>query len=183
MRKYFCLAALSLATLPLAAMADDESTPSISIIGAQTDAESNATYWLRKREGWFWYRDPPQILPPPKESPASPIRPPELVGFEAMQKRLDDLKRVAVMNPSDANLLAYMRYQRFVMNKSELFAQNWQRLVWTVPDLDYGLTGRPTNSMAVAAFDEQQRERQAQTVRNLAATQGLLFIFRSDCPY
>ena len=87
------------------------------------------------------------------------------------------------MNPSDANLLAYMRYQRFVMNKSELFAQNWQRLVWTVPDLDYGLTGRPTNAMAVAAFDEQQRDRQAQTVRNLAATQGLLFIFRSDCPF
>ena len=142
-----------------------------------------AAYWLRNREGWFWYRDPPEPLRPPKESSPAPSRSPELVRFEAMQKRLDDLKRVAVMNPSDANLLAYMRYQRFVMNKSELFAQNWQRLVWTVPDLDYGLTGRPTNSMAVAAFDEQQRERQAQTVRNLAATQGLLFIFRSDCPY
>jgi len=183
MQMLFALAALSLAVLPVATLAADERTPSISIIGAQTDAESNATYWLRKREGWFWYRDPPQLLPPPKESPASPIRPPELTRFEAMQKRLDDLKRVAVMNPSDANLLAYMRYQRFVMNKSELFAQNWQRLVWTVPDLDYGLTGRPTNAMAVAAFDEQQRDRQAQTVRNLAATQGLLFIFRSDCPY
>ena len=100
-----------------------------------------------------------------------------------MQKRLDDLKRVAVMNPTDANLLAYMRYQRFVMNKSEHFAERWQRLIWTVPDLDYGLTGRPTNSMAIGAFDEQQRDRHAQTVRTLAATHGLLFIFRSDCPY
>jgi conjugal transfer pilus assembly protein TraF len=177
------LAALSLAILPVAAVALDEAAPSISVVGAQTDAESDATYWLRKREGWFWYRDPPEPPRPPKESTSPPSRSPELTRFEAMQKRLDDLKRVAVMNPSDANLLAYMRYQRFVMNKSELFAQNWQRLVWTVPDLDYGLTGRPTNSMAVAAFDEQQRERQAQTVRNLAATQGLLFIFRSDCPY
>ena len=86
MRMLIPLAALSLAILPVAAVALDAATPSISIIGAQTDAESSATYWLRKREGWFWYRDPPQLLPPPKESPASPIRPPELVGFEAMQK-------------------------------------------------------------------------------------------------
>ena len=141
------------------------------------------SYWLRNQEGWFWYREPP---PPVSKSPRPPApaqRPSELARFEAMQKRLDDLKRVAVMNPTEANLLAYMRYQRMVMNKSEAFAEHWQRLVWTVPELDYGLSGRPTNSMAVAAFDEAQRERQAQAVRALSATHGLLFIFRSDCPY
>ena len=141
------------------------------------------SYWIRNQEGWFWYREPP--LPAPK-SPRPPVaskRPPELADFEAMQKRLDDLKRVAVMNPTETNLLAYMRYQRMVMNKSEVFAEHWQRLVWTVPELDYGLTGRPTNSMAIAAFDEQRDERQAQAVRALSATHGLLFIFRSDCPY
>jgi conjugal transfer pilus assembly protein TraF len=148
-----------------------------------SDLEPPGTYWLRNREGWFWYRDPPD---PPRQSKASPrpeSRPRELVEFEAMQKRLDELKRIAVMNPTDANLLAYMRYQRRVMNQSEVFAQRWQRLVWTVPDLDYGLTGRPTNAMAVSAFDEAQRDRQAEGVRQLAATHGLLFIFRSDCPY
>ena len=141
------------------------------------------SYWLRNREGWFWYREP---LPPAAQSPlppAAPKRPAELTDFEAMQKRLDELKRVAVMNPTDANLLAYMRYQRMVMNKSEVFADRWQRLVWAVPELDYGLTGRPTNSMAIAAFDEQREERQAQAVRALSATHGLIFIFRSDCPY
>jgi len=141
------------------------------------------SYWFRNREGWFWYREPP---PPALNAPLPPTasqRPLELVRFEAMQKRLDDLKRVAVMNPTEANLLAYMRYQRMVMNKSEVFAERWQRLVWTVPELDYGITGRPTNSMAIAAFDEQTQERQAQAVRALSATHGLLFIFRSDCPY
>ena len=141
------------------------------------------SYWLRNREGWFWYREPP--LPAAKSPlpPAGPKRPAELTDFEAMQKQLDELKRVAVMNPTDANLLAYMRYQRMVMNKSEVFAEHWQRLVWAVPELDYGLTGRPTNSMAIAAFDEQREERQAQAVRALSATHGLIFIFRSDCPY
>jgi conjugal transfer pilus assembly protein TraF len=148
-----------------------------------SDLEPPGTYWLRNREGWFWYRDPPERPRQSRASPRPESRPRELVAFEAMQKRLDELKRIAVMNPTDANLLAYMRYQRRVMNQSEVFAQRWQRLVWTVPELDYGLTGRPTNAMAVGAFDAAQRDRQAQEVRNLAATHGLLFVFRSDCPY
>lgn len=146
------------------------------------EAESESvTYWLRNREGWFWYRDPPVAAPRPAPPASKPPR--ELVEFEAMQKRLEDLKRIAVMNPSDANLTAYMRYQRLVMDKSERFAERWQRLVWTVPDLDYGLTGRPTNALAINVFDEQQRDRQAQVIKSLAATHGLVFVFRGDCPH
>ena len=146
-------------------------------------AEDTTSYWLRKRDGWFWYRDPPLPAAKSLPKPALPRQPPELAEFESMQKKLDDLKRVAVMNPTDSNLLAYMRYQRHVMNKSEVFAERWQQLVWTVPELDYGLTGRPTNSLAISVFDERLQERQAQRIRALSATHGLLFIFRSDCPY
>ena len=146
-------------------------------------AQDTASYWLRNRDGWFWYRDPPPPAPKSLPKPAAPQRAPELAEFEAMQMRLDELKRVAVMNPTDGNLLAYMRYQRLVMNKSEVFAERWQRLVWTTPELDYGLTGRPTNAMAIGVFDEQLQDRQMQRVRALSATHGLLFIFRSDCPY
>ena len=183
MRTLLVLAALSLAAVPVAALPADDTSPSTSAAAVETSPEQSSTYWLRNREGWFWYRDPPTSVKPPKASPPQPSRPSELVEFEAMQQRLDELKRVAVMNPTDANLVAYMRYQRFVMNKSEVIAERWQRLVWTVPELDYGLTGRPTNAMAIGAFDEQQQIRQAQVVRNLASTHGLLFIFRSDCPY
>ena len=176
----FTLLSLALAAPPVRAAETVRSDGGDDPVEAQ---DAPTTYWLRNREGWFWYRDPPVARR--KRSPAPPVeaRPRELIEFEAMQKRLDDLKRVAVMNPSDANLLAYMRYQRMVMNKSEVFAERWQRLVWTMPELDYGSTGRPTNSVAIAAFDEQQRDRQAQSVRDLANTHGLLFIFRSDCPY
>ncbi len=175
----------------LVALAIGLPTPAVSAESvvedeAQAPAEPGlvqSAYWLRKREGWFWYRDPPVNVPRPKTTPTPHERPTELVEFEAMQKRLEELKRVAVMNPTDTNLMTYMRYQRTVMNKSEHFAQRWQRLVWTVPDLDYGMTGRPTNAMAINAFDEQQRDRQAQTVKALAATHGLIFVFRGDCPH
>jgi conjugal transfer pilus assembly protein TraF len=167
--------AAALPTSPSRAQGANDDTKGIAA------ATEDAAYWLRNREGWFWYRDPPAATPRP--APSAPKPPRELVEFEAMQKRLEDLKRVAVMNPTDANLTAYMRYQRMVMNKSEHFAERWQRLVWTVPDLDYGMTGRPTNAMAINVFDEQQRERQAQTIKSLAATHGLIFVFRGDCPH
>lgn len=183
MSQLTALLVLLLILLPIGPLRASESPPTAGAADASADPDPRTTYWLRNREGWFWYRDPPEPARPPQASVAPPNRPQALVDFEAMQRRLEDLKRIAVMNPSDTNLLAYMRYQRHVMNKSEVFAERWQRLVWTVPELDYGLTGRPTNSMAIGAFDERQRERQAQAIRALAATHGLLFIFRSDCPY
>jgi len=150
-------------------------------------------YWRRTQEGWFWYREPPapppeqprlfvEPIPDPVPTPPRP-RPPELDTFEAMQARLEELKRVAVINPTDQNLGAYMRYQRQVMDTAERFAQRWQRLVWTEPDLDYALSGRPTQALAVAAFDAQKQTDQEQAVRSLAANHGLIFVFRGDCPF
>ena len=147
-------------------------------------AETAAAYWQQHREGWFWYRDPPppKARPSPKE-PAAPPKPRELADFEAMQQRLETLKRVAVMNPTDDNLMAYMRFQRMVMDRSQVFADRWQRLVWREPSLDYASEGRPTNTLAIAAFDERLRETDTAAVRKLAATHGLVFVFRSDCPF
>lgn len=141
------------------------------------------TYWLRNQEGWFWYRDPAPMTRRQTIKPPVSRQQQALTDFVAMQRRLEDLKRVAVMNPTNDNLTAYMRYQRWVMDKSARFAERWQRLVWSVPDLDYGVTGRPTNAMAINVFDDQRRDSDADTVRNLAATHGLIFVFRSDCPF
>jgi conjugal transfer pilus assembly protein TraF len=167
-------------------------TPSAKTADPQTIA---SPYWGRTQEGWFWYRVPP--APPNPEEAAAPApprpettapapqraRPPELDTFDAMQARLEELKRVAVINPSDANMTAYMRYQRQVMDTAERFAQRWQRLVWSEPDLDYALSGRPTQALAVAAFDAQRQSEQEQAVRSLAASHGLIFVFRGDCPF
>ena len=151
---------------------------------ASDPAETATVYWQQHREGWFWYRDPPPPKArPAQKAPATPARPRELADFEAMQQRLETLKRVAVMNPTDDNLMAYMRFQRMVMDRSQVFADRWQRLVWREPSLDYASEGRPTNTLAIAAFDERQRERDTAAVRQLAATHGLVFVFRSDCPF
>lgn len=154
-----------------------------ALLGTQPAQATDApSYWQGRHEGWFWYQDPAELTEGQPVRPRS-AKPRELAEFEAMQQDLELRKRIAVMNPSDENLSAYMRLQRKVMDKSQVFAERWQRLLWHEPDLDYSLRGRPTHALAIHVFDEQQRERDAQTVRQLAASHGLLFVFRSDCPF
>lgn len=184
------LAALGAAAVPAlapaVAQASDIQAAADTASGPPAAAVASATapYWQQHREGWFWYRDPPpsKTRPAPKV-PTTPARPRELADFEAMQQRLETLKRVAVMNPTDDNLMAYMRFQRMVMDRSQVFADRWQRLVWREPSLDYASEGRPTNTLAIAAFDDRQKERDTAAVRQLATTHGLVFVFRSDCPF
>ena len=176
---YLSVACVAQAALAAQTLADD--IPAVDPMPVSDAPDVAMTYWRQHREGWFWYRDP--LPPKPRPPSITPKKPKDLADFESLQQRLEELKRVAVMNPSDTNLLAYMRFQRMVMDKSQVFADRWQRLVWSAPDLDYGLSGRPTNAMAINVFDDQQRDRDAQTVRTLAATHGLIFVFRSDCPF
>lgn len=176
-----CLSMACGAQAALAAQTLADDIPAVDPMPVSDAPDVAMTYWRQHREGWFWYRDP--LPPKPRPPSTTPKKPKDLADFESLQQRLEELKRVAVMNPSDTNLLAYMRFQRMVMDKSQVFADRWQRLVWSAPDLDYGLSGRPTNAMAINVFDDQQRDRDAQTVRTLAATHGLIFVFRSDCPF
>lgn len=176
-----CLSMACGAQASLAAQTLADDIPADDPMPLSDAPDMTMTYWRQHREGWFWYRDP--LPPKPRPPSITPKKPKDLADFESLQQRLEELKRVAVMNPSDTNLLAYMRFQRMVMDKSQVFADRWQRLVWSAPELDYGLSGRPTNAMAINVFDDQQRDRDAQTVRTLAATHGLIFVFRSDCPF
>jgi conjugal transfer pilus assembly protein TraF len=166
--------------------------------GAQTVGRSggfSGTYWNDWERGWHWYEDPPEepkarpapkgkaVSPEPKRAAERVRKAPELVAFEALQKRMEELQHIAYMNPTEENVRNYLEMQAFVVEKSSYFADVWQRVVWATPDLDYTVTGRPVNAKALEVFnDETQRER-AQTVSALSKSHVLFFFFRSDCPY
>ena len=78
----------------------------------------DAAYWLRNREGWFWYRDPPAAARRPSLAGTKATARAGRVRGDAEAPGRPEARAVA-MNPTDANLTAYMRYQRMVMNKSE----------------------------------------------------------------
>ena len=151
------------------------------------------SYWRDRERGWFWYDDPPPERnegPRPKlktvptiGAPTAPQKPSELVEFEALQKRVEDLRNIAIINPSEQNIRNYLNIQSFVIEKASTFADVAQRVIWATPELDPTVTGRPVNAKALEVFDREQAGARTNTVAQLSQTHALFFFFRSDCPY
>ena len=151
------------------------------------------SYWRDRERGWFWYDDPlPERVegptPKPKaaptvSAPAPSKKPSELVEFEALQKRVEDLRNIAIINPSEQNIRNYLNIQSFVIEKASTFADVAQRVIWATPELDPTVTGRPVNAKALEVFDREQAGARTNTVAQLSQTHALFFFFRSDCPY
>lgn len=151
------------------------------------------SYWRDRERGWFWYDDPlpernEDSKPKPKavptiSAPTGPKRPRELVEFETLQKRVEDLRNIAIINPSEQNIRSYLNIQNFVIEKASTFADVAQRVIWASPELDPTVTGRPVNAKALEVFDREQAGARTNTVAQLSQTHALFFFFRSDCPY
>ncbi len=151
------------------------------------------SYWRDRERGWFWYDDPlPERNEGPKpksnavpttSTPTAPRKASELVEFEALQKRVEDLRNIAIINPSEQNIRNYLDIQNFVIEKASTFADVAQRVIWATPELDPTVTGRPVNAKALEVFDREQAGARTNTVAQLSQTHALFFFFRSDCPY
>lgn len=147
------------------------------------------------REGWFWYQDPPAPKKPPKELPPKPAAGPatpaatpaanrDLAAFKDFQRRMEEALQMAVINPSEPNVLNYLSLWQESKQKASVFTDVAQAVAWRTPSVNDDFQGvRPTSPAATQVFDQQREEQQAATVIGLARTHGMFFFFRSDCPY
>ncbi len=160
------LAAIALAAVPLAAPAG---------------------YWDASDAGWYWYEEPPpeEAASEEEPEPEGPVETegqrPELAAHAALQRRLEETRIVAIMDPTPANVETYLRVQREVMDRSARFADVWQRVVWVTPDLDYQFTHRPTNAAALHTWESRRRSDHGGLVAEAAKEHGLFFLFGEDC--
>lgn len=143
---------------------------------------------LNVRRGWHFYEDPQQEAPPPPAKPPA-AQPPaadgaaELKMFKQLQKDLEDLRAIAIINPTDANVLRYMELEAKVLKGASNFADVAQRIAWRTPGLDPTAEGRPVNSSAIDVYDQLQAKQRDATLARLSKDHVLMFFFRSDCPY
>ena len=112
----------------------------------------------------------------------TPIDVTKLKTAKALREALETLKDQATMNPSEENVKHYIAAQQYAFEKGSVFADTWRRVVWKNPDLDYSLR-RPVNNTAIRTYDTQRDKDEAGQLKLLAKEHGLMFFFRSDCPY
>jgi conjugal transfer pilus assembly protein TraF len=106
----------------------------------------------------------------------------QLKTSKEVREALEALKDRAVMDPSEQNIKEYIAAQQYVFEKGAVFSDTWRRVVWTNPELDYALR-RPVNNTAIRAYDQVQDQKEFANLKKLGQEHGLMFFFRSDCPY
>jgi conjugal transfer pilus assembly protein TraF len=144
----------------------------------------DGTPWHDPDRGFNWY-PPDKPRPPKKVDPKNEARPKtikEMTTMEDVRKELERLKSLAILKPTNENVLAYLDAQQWVMNKSSVFADVARRVVWQNPAVDYN-NRSPVANFALSAKRDMRSAEQRQTLADLSKDYGLMFFFRSDCPY
>lgn len=144
------------------------------------------------RRGWHFYEDPAKDEPAPHliaQKPVAPARsvspspPPEVQALRDLQHSLEQLKAVAIMNPTEDNVRRYMALEIKVVKHASRFADVSQRIAWASPELDPTTEGRPVNAQALEVFEQVQMQQRASVIGELGKDHVLLFFLRGDCPY
>ena len=107
-------------------------------VSSETRSWWDETPWANPDRGFNWYPDPREERreqkPKPEEKPKTIY---EMTTLEEVQKELARLKGEAVVNPTEKNVLAFLKAQNFVMDKASMFADVSRRVVWANPEVNY----------------------------------------------
>ena len=136
-------------------------------------------YCADRKLGTWFYCDRPKPEKPEAATPAAPTVS-AVALLDAVTAELRELKAKAILEPSPANVTAYIRYQRAQLDRASLFGDVWQRTVWQTPDLDYTLE-RPVGTVAKQTWLDARKVERDAALDRLSQRYGLFYFFASAC--
>ncbi|HUL11331.1 MAG TPA: conjugal transfer protein TraF, partial [Methylococcaceae bacterium] len=162
--------------------------------GADMTSAPEPLFFLDKERGWFWRESQPEPKkltaeaerptrsnPPPFQVPPKPL-PPEPLSAAWFRKNLEHYRDRAIDDPSPENVAAYYYLQRVMMDKAHRFTDVARQVVMSDPFLDENQR-RPIATFAANETNRLAGIATEQALASLARQAGILFFFRSDCPY
>lgn len=147
---------------------------------AGDDVTGDEFYCRERKLGTWFYRD--RAKRPPVADKARPA-PPMMTAtaqLAEVTQRLDELKARAVLEPSEENVTAYIRYQREQLDRASTFSDVWQRTMWQNPDLDYTLQ-RPVSTLGKRAWLDNRKDEQERVLRQLSQRYGIFYFYAQSC--
>ena len=170
------IAMLLLALAPLAAPARaQEQAPSV---GAESGQQGGDDFYCGERRlGQWFYCSKPKA--PEKPGPAEP-QASATERMAAITNELDELKARAILEPTEANVIAYVRFQREQLDRASTFSDTWQRALWQNPDLDYTLQ-RPVSTVGKRAWLDNRKADRDAVLTNLGQRYGLFYFYAQSC--
>ena len=98
----------------------------------------------------------------------------------AITRQLDELKARAILEPSEENVVAYVRFQREQLDRASTFSDVWQRALWQNPDLDYTLQ-RPVSTVGKRAWLDNRKADRDAVLSALGQRYGLFYFYAQSC--
>ena len=141
----------------------------------------NKNYCAEYGLGWHFYCEESN---PREQNPKLPSKNTKdySAQIKQMREELDNRKAKAILYPTEENVADYMKYQQKVLNQAGVFADQWRRVIWQNPGLDYTLK-RPTSKIGKEAWIDERNKEVKTAIQNINERYGIFFLFRSDCPY
>ena len=139
--------------------------------------------------GWHFYCDPKkQKEPGETQSTITPptITPPTIAQakqeLKTIQDKLEDLKVLAVMHPTEVNVSQYMAFQQEQLERAALFSNTWKKTLWNTPELDYSVK-MPISSVGNQLLSETKNQNRDEVMKGLNQRYGLFFFYTTGCGY
>ena len=136
-------------------------------------------YCEDRQLGTWFYCERPRPVEPDVALPSAPV-PSAAEQLEAVTTELRELKARAILDPSPANVTAYIRFQRAQLDRASLFGDVWQRAIWQTPELDYTLQ-RPVGTVAKRQWLDTRKAERDRTLSQLGKRYGLFYFFAQSC--
>ena len=92
----------------------------------------------------------------------------------------DEARARAVLEPSEANVAAYLQLQRAALDRAATFSDAFRRTVWAEPALDYTLR-RPVGALAKHLWADARRAEREGVLRRLGERYGLIYLGDEAC--
>lgn len=145
---------------------------------ASASTSADALYCEERRLGYWFYC----VKPAPAEEPQQPEAEPVAATQEldTITSELRELKARAILYPTEANVAAYIRFQRAQLDRASLFSDVWQRAIWQDPELDYTLQ-RPVGALAKKQWQDVRSAERNMVMATLSQRYGLFYFYSSTC--
>ena len=138
--------------------------------------------------GWHFYCDRQEEVEAPEPPPAPvPTTPPPAGNeqsaterIQALRKALEEARAEAILDPTPANVTAYLRLQQETLAKAAAFSDAFRRTVWSTPELDYTLR-RPVGALAKQVWSDGRRQARDAALARLGERYGLIYLGHAGC--
>ena len=133
--------------------------------------------------GWHFYCDrqeEPHHIEPVPVPPSGQTGRSATERIEAMREALEEARAEAILNPTTANVTAYLRLQQETLQRAAVFSDAFRRTVWATPELDYTLR-RPVGALAKQVWTDRRRQARDAALARLGERYGLIYLGHAGC--